>query len=72
MKNKKYMAIINIKGTESTFTYTAKNKKEGLKELNKFFCRDTDPIAKKNIKITLVEIGFDGNYYFNKKTGRKF
>ena len=42
------------------------------KELNKFFCRDTDPIAKKNIKITLVEIGFDGNYYFDKKTGRKF
>ena len=48
------MAIINIKGTESTFTYTAKNKKEGLKELNKFFCRNTDPIAKKNIKITFI------------------
>ena len=31
MKNKKYMAIINIKGTESTFTYTAKSKKEVLK-----------------------------------------
>ena len=72
MKRNKYMAIVGIDGIQSTFTYNTKNKKEGIKELKKFFNFDSNESAKKHIKINLIPIKFDVNFYYDPKTGRRF
>lgn len=72
MKRNKYMAIVDIDGIQATFTYNTKNKKEGIKELKKFFNFDSNESAKKHIKINLIPIKFDGNFYYDPKTGRRF
>lgn len=72
MKRNKYMAIVNIDGIETTFTYNTQNKKEGIKELKKFFCFDSNKRSKKYIKINLIPVKFDGKFYYDPKTGRRF
>ena len=66
MKKNKYMAEVTINNCVSYFTYTSQNMKTAKKELEDFF------MTTQNTKIKLYEIGFDGNYYYDLKTGRRF
>ena len=68
MKKNKYMAVVTVSGYESAFTYTSQNMKTAKKELEKFF-RVTQH---KDIKVKLYRIRFDGNYYYDIKTGKRF
>ena len=68
MKKNKYMAEVTINNCVSYFTYTSQNMKTAKKELEDFFMTTQNT----EIKIKLYEIEFDGKYYYDKKTGRKF
>ena len=68
MKKNKYMAEVTINNCVSYFTYTSQNIKTAKKELEDFFMTTQNT----EIKIILYEIGFDGNYYYDLKTGRRF
>ncbi len=68
MKKNKYMAEVTINNCVSYFTYTSQNMKTAKKELEDFFMTTQNT----EIKIILYEIGFDGNYYYDLKTGRRF
>ena len=62
------MAEVTINNCFSYFTYTSQNMKTAKKELEDFFMTTQNT----EIKIILYEIGFDGNYYYDLKTGRRF
>ena len=68
MKKNKYMAEVTINNCVSYFTYTSQNMKTAKKELEDFFMTTQNT----EIKVKLYEIEFDGNYYYDVKTGRKF
>ena len=68
MKKNKYMAEVTINNCVPYFTYTSQNMKTAKKELEDFFMTTQNT----KIKIKLYEIGFDGNYYYDLKTGRRF
>ena len=68
MKKNKYMAEITINDTVSYFTYTSQNMNTAKKELEDFFMTTQNT----EIKVKLYEIEFDGNYYYDVKTGRRF
>ena len=68
MKKNKYMAEVTINNCVSYFTYTSQNMKTAKKELEDFFMTTQNTER----KIILYEIGFDGNYYYDLKTGRRF
>ena len=62
------MAEVTINNCVSYFTYTSQNMKTAKKELEDFFMTTQNT----EIKVKLYEIEFDGNYYYDVKTGRRF
>ena len=66
MKKNKYMIEIPTENGPSQFTYTAQNMKEAEKEVRYYLN------IPKNVVIKVYRIGFDGNYYYDLKTGRRF
>ena len=68
MKENKYMAEVQINDLTSFFTYTAPSKEEAERKLKEFY----KVTENKNTKVKLYDIWFDGNYYYDKETGRRF
>jgi len=68
MKENKYMAEVQINDLTSFFTYTAQSKEEAERKLKDFFLVTQNT----EIKVKIYDIFFDGNYYYDKETGRRF
>lgn len=68
MKKNKYMAEVTINDCISYFTYTSESMETAKKELEDFFMTTKNT----EIKVKLYRIEFDGNYYYDIETGRRF